>query len=85
MPMGHQFAARGHEGLNQAVCVPIWILAARTNVHADAVIMGFQRLPGEFPGDARIVPGVYWFRRGYRSSAGHAEALVLVKPEQSQT
>src|SRR6185437_1556561 len=30
------------------------------------------------------LPGVSWFRRGYRSSAGHAEALVLVKPEHSQ-
>jgi len=29
-------------------------------------------------------PGVNWFRRGLRSSAGHAEALVLVKLEQSQ-
>ncbi len=26
--------------------------------------------------------GVHRFRRGYRSSAGHAEAPVLVKPEQ---
>ncbi len=29
-------------------------------------------------------PGVTWFRRGYRSSTGHAEAFVLVKNGQSQ-
>ena len=33
----------------------------------------------------RRSPGVNWFRRGLQRSAGHAEALVLVKLEQSQT
>jgi len=48
-------------------------------------MMNFQALPEQFPATPASSPGVYWFRRGYRSSAGHAEALVLVKLEHSQT
>ena len=62
------------------------------------VVPGREVCPGviiEFPecnarrvairDEPRTIPGVNWFRRGLQSSLGHAEALVLVKLEQSQT
>ena len=49
----------------------------------DHVLMALHRSAGG--SDRDEYPGVNWFRRGLQRSLGHAEALVLVKLEQSQT
>jgi hypothetical protein len=48
------------------------------------VLSALRRRHSESAGPRRT-PGVNWFRRGLQRSLGHAEALVLVKLEQSQT